>query len=316
MMTIPYHYGLFLICCISICLSCEEEAPQKKHSAIIEAPAEVEATDLKEPSVLDASRPVALGDTIWGYRFEVVGDFDGDGQRDTLKEYFTELSMQGEETFKYISNVDILTYQGRLEEREGFLAPDHNRMHPFWLKGDLGAAYVEVLPDLTGDGANELGVVPFNADHSNTNDYGIYSYDGRTGWGLLCNFNAHEMDLPDLPIMNGSFPKEGGGAMLSLDNSPSNQQRIAALAAYQYARLIAPKTLELKTYSPNGCENFDPVPIRVEENGSWVRVLPEHVPMNFTSYEVFVEEQPDASTGTLTDWCLIGDGFKTRVTFR
>lgn len=315
-MTIAYHCWLFLVCCISMCLSCNEETPKENHSAIIEGPTTVEATDPEEPSLPDDPRPAVVSDTIWGYRFEVMGDFDGDGQIDTLKEYFTELPMQGEETFKYLNNVEILTYQGRLDEREGFLAPDDDRMHPFWLKGDLGAAYVEVLPDLTEDGANELGVVPFNADYSNTNEYGIYTYDERRGWAQLCNFNVHEMDLPDLPMMNGYFPENGGGAILSLDNSPTNQQRIDALAAYQYARLVAPKTLELKTYSPNGCENFDPVPVRVEKNGTWVRVLPEHLPINFTNYEIFVEEQPDASTGTLTDWCLIGEGFKIRVTFK
>lgn len=307
------YHCIWMICLVGV-LGCSQNEPKEDHSTIIAAePAPAIEAIVDTPKT---ELPEEAGDTIWGYRFEVVGDFDGDQQLDTMREYFTEVARDYQETFKRLSNVEIGDYQGRTNEREGFLAVDDDRIHPLWLQGALGAAYVEVIPDITGDGADELGVINNHADYSNTNEYIIYTYDKRVGWAIFYSFSTMEYELPLLPIMTGYFPEDGGGAVLSLVDTKGNQKLIERLAAYQYAKRIAPKTLELVEYFPNSCEALDPTPVRVEATGSWVRILPEKLPARFSSYEIFVEEKPDPQTGRMGDWCDPATLYKIRVQFR
>ena len=254
----------------------------------------------------------------------MVGDYDGDGRLDTLKEHFTWADDQSEETFKMISTVDLLFYQEEQEYTEPFLADDDRRLTPVWLESAFGLLWAETLPDLNEDGASELGIVLDHAGHTNLNTYQIYTY-AKGRWVLRYQTEIRGTRLPDLPHLQ---PQQAADGTMQLVLAPGaeNQQRLADLQAYQYAKEIAPKTLELHCHMPNECRGFKSSPVQVETTGAWFQVKADQVPWPVSDYWAYwdwsdykaedqAKFQKQAKAGPLTDWCEGGGDYKIRLTF-
>lgn len=147
--------------------------------------------------------------TIFGYRFIIQGDFNGDGKKETLTEHYAS-SADGKETNKF--------YDSTINEDQ-FMALIHQKLSYVYLScsdkkidtldleaGEqvLGIAYLKNEGDLDGDGGDEISFVRDWADWSNMNSVSIYTLK-KGLWKEYISFEIHESDLPDLPEHNPAY---------------------------------------------------------------------------------------------------------------
>ncbi len=133
---------------------------------------------------------------IMGHRFVITGDFDGDGQLDTLTERYTS---QGLETNKFYEGIgyDSLVALAVQKEKQCYLQAS-GKIDSLFVSDEaqlFGLAYLKNEGDLDGDGADEIGYVVDWADWSNMNTYYIYSYKNNA-WDMLEHFDIWDWQLP------------------------------------------------------------------------------------------------------------------------
>lgn len=134
------------------------------------------------------------------YTFTITGDFDGDGNIDTLME-------------RYVSTIDGSTLPKAIEGKEYdtlvalttqtqpicLLIDPANRFDTLEISNvnqQFGLAYLKNEGDLNGDGTDEISFAVDWADWSNTNTYYIYSYiNGK--WEKVYSFSILDSQLPD-----------------------------------------------------------------------------------------------------------------------
>lgn len=314
-------FRLVVVCLVGMGMACTSEMPTPTESA----PLVSDSLAVSDDS--NAVLPDGPGDSIWGYRFQVVGDYDGDGRLDTLKEHFTDLN--DHETPKYWGNVGIDQgiYQLFAAERGGFLVDDERRLIPFEEVGTLGLIWAETIPDITGDGADEICILPDNADFSNVNTCRIYTYDQKIGWTLLHGEESRDWAFPIRPYVEASWPEDGGGVMLSLARTPENDSLHHNLLRHQEVKKIGSKTIEMRSFYPNDCSGTTDTAIRIEGNGAWFGIKKEALPINIVDYQVYVNfdeygldnqkkkyEKPEEVQ--IKHWCEGIDPYRVRITFR
>jgi hypothetical protein len=161
---------------------------------------------------------------IFGYRFLVTGDFNGDGIADTLTEHFISL-LDGKEANKFY---DSLSDYGQLvaltiaKEPESFVSANSKKIDTLfiWGGGQLsGLSFLKNEGDLDGDGADDLSYVVDWADESNLNTCHLVSYK-RHKWVELYSFPIWDWQIPELPSRYLS------GAGRSTDDSLRQQLEI------------------------------------------------------------------------------------------
>jgi len=134
-----------------------------------------------------------------GDRLSITGDFNGDGQSDTLKESFIS-SFDGKETNKYykadFDSMVSLTIQKKPISR---LLSYH--LKPLNVNKDnwqlFGLAYLKNEGDLNGDGNDEVGLIVDWADWSDVNYYQVYSYKFNE-WKVLLSFEIRDYDVVEI----------------------------------------------------------------------------------------------------------------------
>ena len=136
---------------------------------------------------------------IFGHRFEVMADVNGDGRPDTVREVYWSQTL-GREAAKFLADVPYDTLVWRAAELAPSVilrwgsGPEYTLPTGSW----FGLALLVNEGDLDGDGADELGYVPDNADWSNTTTYHVIGLrDGR--WRELFAFPIWEWQLNELP---------------------------------------------------------------------------------------------------------------------
>jgi hypothetical protein len=145
-----------------------------------------------------SSYDAAILDTIWGYRFQITGDFDGNGELDTLTERYIDPNTDLESN-KFFGDLDILVYQrNQYFPRVSFLESNTPAIDTLSNLGDLGVSWLENIGDVNGDGADEIALIHYHGDYSNINDCYIYSYI-EDEWQSIYVFAIHELSYPDLP---------------------------------------------------------------------------------------------------------------------
>ena len=146
-----------------------------------------------------------LGAPIWGYRFQITGDFDGDGGLDTLDERFINLET-GAEAPKFYTNLSTTAYPSYNKDSrstQAFLACTTPHIDTLFGLGMLGVAWLETIGDLDGDGGDEIGWVAYYADVSSVNTYQIYSF--KETWQPLLGVATRDWALPPLPDYNFQY---------------------------------------------------------------------------------------------------------------
>ncbi|MGC4102136.1 hypothetical protein [Ferruginibacter sp.] len=140
---------------------------------------------------------------VFGYRFVISGDFDGDGKQERLIEHFFS-GIDHKETNKFYDSLpeyDQLVALTMKKEPYCFITSDNNSIDSFHIAADgqlLGLSYLKNEGDLDGDGADEISYVINWADWSNLNTWHIATYKNKK-WVELYSFPIWDWQLPDLP---------------------------------------------------------------------------------------------------------------------
>jgi hypothetical protein len=140
---------------------------------------------------------------VFGYRFIIEGDFDGDGSTEKLAEhYFSRLDNQ--ETNKFydgLTDYDQLVALTIRKKPRSFALCDNHFIDTLDIASDgqlLGLSYLKNEGDLNGDGTDEVSYVVNWADWSNLNTWHIVTYKNHK-WKELYSFPIRDWQLPDLP---------------------------------------------------------------------------------------------------------------------
>lgn len=203
------------------------------------------------PSPLDSLKP------IWGYRFCIQGDFNGDGQQDTLLENFKDRATN-KETNKYFEGIaqeiDYQYYNRELRQVYTSLESTDGRVEPFLCSSCLGFSWLETIGDIDNNGTDEIGYVFYNADMSNLNSFHIYTLQDNT-WVRMYSFLIREANFPAIPYQFTRYGLFGAQGQEEVQDSSSNQQLMAALDTFQWVTLIEPHVIEFQTMG-DPCEIY------------------------------------------------------------
>lgn len=140
---------------------------------------------------------------VWGYRFVISGDFDGDGKQEELIEHFFS-GISNQETNKFYENLadygDLVDSTVK-KDPISFLTCDDERIDTLLIHsgGQLfGLSYLKNEGDLNGDGNDEISYVINWADWSNLNTWHVATYKNNE-WKELYSFPIWDWQLQDLP---------------------------------------------------------------------------------------------------------------------
>lgn len=173
-------------------------------------------------SIADSSVPRIKVTPIFGHRFQLIGDYDGDGQRDTLTEHFYSFRDK-KETNKYYLGIDNFwgwvdsaneknCYSFFLGNRPFFdTIPIHGIFGPLWLKNE---------GDLDGDGADEISFVESLPQQSSMNHCQIVSFKNGK-WKEIYRFSVREWQFPPLPQGGSTYGLFGKHSSYSIANRDS-----------------------------------------------------------------------------------------------
>lgn len=170
---------------------------------------------------------------IWGYRFRITGDFNGDGKQDTLTEHFVN-GITHREMNKYFDlggNEDVYDEARFLEPYHvrSFASSGDKKIRPLLNDSDCGFGfrYLHNEHDLDGDGADEVSYITDYADFSTINFLEIMTYK-KGHWYYLYSFVMHEDDVPDLPYASDTYTissKTNLGDFDKADTADANAER-------------------------------------------------------------------------------------------
>jgi hypothetical protein len=153
---------------------------------------------------------------VFGYRFVITGDFDGDGKTEQLFEHYFSLR-DNKETNKFYEGLDDYSDAVGLAIEKYpyvFLSSDNPLIDTLRITKDgqvFGISYLKNEGDLDGDGGDEISYVVDWADWSNCNTWYIMTYK-KGKWKELYSFEIRDWQLPALPYMTnqyGLFGTEG-----------------------------------------------------------------------------------------------------------
>lgn len=206
----------------------------------------------------DTSNQVDTLTPIWGYRFVIEGDFNGDGQQDTLVEHFKN-KISNKETHKFYEEVEYdLDYQYyNYDKRQVYttLESTNGKVLPLIRGFILGFSWLETIGDVDNNGTDEIGFVFNNADASNLNHYYIYTLRD-SGWVELHSFGIREFNFPPLPDHFIHYGLFGPMDAQPVEDSSLQEQLIALIDTFQYVKLVAPYTIQYQTADYIPCETF------------------------------------------------------------
>jgi hypothetical protein len=278
-------YVLFIALFI---VACQEKNTNEATTFIDELPKE--GTDTIATPNEALKQEDKRGKPIWGYRFVLIGDFDGDQIQDTLAEHYVDAKTR-QETNKFFEEEDILAYQGgEMMDHETFSYMLCNKpdMDTFLQTSHLGIFYAEIIGDIDGNGTDEIGVVEHHADYSSVNAYHIYTYD--KGWKRYYSFEVRDWEFPDLPECNTIYGLFGAKGKVVVKDSIQNKKIEEGLKKYQRVEIIAPNTIEYSAFGVGDCA-LNYVYQSYEDSVLWVvpkfPIQDKNIVSVWTEYELY-----------------------------
>lgn len=140
---------------------------------------------------------------IFGYRFILTGDFDGDGNKEKLIEHFFS-RLDNKETNKFYDGLtdyfQLVTLTVK-KEPFSFVISNNKKIDTLHIAFGgqlLGLSYLKNEGDLNGDGNDEISYVVNWADWSNLNTWHIATYKNNK-WTKIYSFPIWDWQLPNLP---------------------------------------------------------------------------------------------------------------------
>ncbi|NOQ71010.1 MAG: hypothetical protein GQ574_03350 [Crocinitomix sp.] len=167
---------------------------------------------------------------VFGYRFIIAGDFDGDRIQDTLVEhYISQDNMK--ETNKFYKNMleyDDLVDTTIKKQPNSYVLCSNPKIDTLRItdgEQQFGLSFLKNEGDLTGDGKDEISYVINWADWSNTNTWHIMTYR-KNAWETLYSFSIWDWQLPSLPETQNQYGLFGLVNKNILDSSDQNIDQI------------------------------------------------------------------------------------------
>jgi hypothetical protein len=174
---------------------------------------------------------------VFGYRFVISGDFNGDHKKEQLIEHYFS-GMDHKESNKFydnLSNFEQLVVLSTEKKPFSFLSSDNKEIDTLKIhSGDqlLGLLYLKNEGDLNGDGGDEISYVINWADWSNVNTCHIMTYNEHQ-WKELHSFDIWDGQLPDLPDTFDQYALFGLAQRdLHSDNDTLNERVMNELKAF------------------------------------------------------------------------------------
>lgn len=145
---------------------------------------------------------------IFGYRFIISGDFDGDGKKENLIEHFFS-GIDNKEANKFYENVeyDDLVELTMKKNPYSFVLSDNKSIDTLQITRigqNFGLSYLKNEGDLNNDGTDEVSYVVSFADWSNLNTWYLFTYKNKK-WQELYSFPIWDWQLPDLPETTNQY---------------------------------------------------------------------------------------------------------------
>jgi len=137
---------------------------------------------------------------VWGHRFRIAGDFNGDGKMDTLAEHFFS-RRDNAETNKFYKNMEYEELVSCTIDKEpySFLTSSDKNIDTLVIYNGgqlLGLSFLKNEGDLDGDGGDEVSYVVDFADWSELNSCHLMSYK-QNSWKNLYTFNIWDWQIPN-----------------------------------------------------------------------------------------------------------------------
>lgn len=209
-------------------LACQTRHEQKPSAEVwvkLDSIAEAASRQKKEAR-FDSLAAIAQSKPVWGERKTVVGDFDGDGVRDTLYEqYISQLT--GQETNKgYDFRGELLEdWKAQMDYWERWvreknplvrLVSNSPAIQPFDVKsgdGYLGFLYLKNVKDLNGDRTDEIAYILSDFYPTMDNSCSLATYKSGQ-WKEVHTWAITESDFfyePGEPKPDPDFVRKKGG---------------------------------------------------------------------------------------------------------
>ncbi len=189
---------------------------------------------------------------ILGYRFVVMGDFNGDHNTDTLYERFTDSTFQQEAPKYYDSPDTNFDYFDMIFVNEYL----NNQSFIEWKKentrlsgGQLGFHYIENCGDINLDGKDELLLVKQWPDMSNLNHAYIYTFENKC-WKEIYSIPVWEWQFPPTPSAS-MIPGMFGDFQVGITESDSIGKMMEdSLKAFRFITYYPDQSIEFSGMNP------------------------------------------------------------------
>lgn len=218
MKTLQFLALLLAINCLFSCQSGEDHITKKKSalkSDSTSSPQDSLPNDsLRFQQMLDsADEELKHAKPVFGYRFIIEGDFNGDGKHEKLIEHYQKRG-SGIEMNKFYEDLSdyFVSVRGAMNRNPWvFLSSTDSSVSIFDIAGDsahsalahggsqvFGLSFLKNEGDLNGDGNDDISYVVQWADWSNLNTWHIATFT-KGKWHELYAFPIWDWQLPDLP---------------------------------------------------------------------------------------------------------------------
>lgn len=171
---------------------------------------------------------------IWGHRFKISGDFDGDGLQETLTEFYYSHRDQKETNkyFKGVEDVWVLYDSAEVRKCQSFLLCSNSKLDTIPVSGILGPIWLKNEGDLDGDGGDEVSYVASYPQQSSINFCCLLSYK-KNQWKELYTFEIREWQIPPLLQAGKTYGLMGSDGLYETANDDSlNQELVKAFNAF------------------------------------------------------------------------------------
>jgi hypothetical protein len=145
-------------------------------------------------------QPINKNKYIYGYRYSLIGDFNGDGETETLTEHYFDQD-SGKEVSKYLDSIDDMDRTLQIHPFSFMLSENKNiDTLIIGLGGQLSEIhFIKNEGDLNGDKTDEISYVTSYADYSSLNTCLIITYS-TNNWKEIYSFPVWEWQYPELPF--------------------------------------------------------------------------------------------------------------------
>jgi hypothetical protein len=153
---------------------------------------------------------------IFGNRFEIEGDFNGDGIVEKLTEHYFD-SLTHKEVPKFIEDMEDAERTTKISPFS-FMISDNDKIDTLLIASGpqvSGVLFMKNEGDLNGDRTDEISYVIHWADWSSSNTWHITTFKNNK-WVELLTFPISEWQLDNITEKNNSWVKKLGNKKIQI----------------------------------------------------------------------------------------------------